>query len=477
MKIKEIRKLFLIYFIAHGLSLGFFDAQFYDDINLFNWNKDFYNLAFKQINHIVPFSRVFIFLRDSAHVIPIFSFFLFFFSALIFMKTVKKFYSIKKETAYLITIFYLILPFGLIKFSFSILFYLLCMFFFILGWYFILRFRLLSLILFFLSFQMQSLLVLYSLPILSFYFYQKKKNFFCVKDFSFFLLKNFDFSILPFLFFFIKFFFYKGSGYYEFYNEIYDIRYLIINPILQFLDLFRNNLSIGFLILGSLAAFLIIKYVYVPLNNYKKENLSNFNIFFIIIGIIGSLFPYWIVGHIPTFTSYSSRHQLLLLISVPFLIIYLLNFLNKNYLKISIILIISLCLSINFKIYSDYYIESLKQKKLIQYISKNKIFFSNMNIVVINDKVKNSTVAYANDNNHIYNNGIFKRVFNNEKKFVININEINDYISGKFDNRFNDFYMASQHKRQNNINNIVMLTIETEGFLKFSFAHKKFFIN
>ena len=90
MKIKEIRKLFLIYFIAHGLSLGFFDAQFYDDINLFNWNKDFYNLAFKQINHIVPFSRVFIFLRDSAHVIPIFSFFLFFFFSSYFYENCQK---------------------------------------------------------------------------------------------------------------------------------------------------------------------------------------------------------------------------------------------------------------------------------------------------------------------------------------------------------------------------------------------------
>ena len=49
MKIKEIRKLFLIYFVAHGLSLGFIDAQFYDDIFFFNWDKDVFISVIKQI--------------------------------------------------------------------------------------------------------------------------------------------------------------------------------------------------------------------------------------------------------------------------------------------------------------------------------------------------------------------------------------------------------------------------------------------
>ena len=278
--------------------------------------------------------------------------------------------------------------------------------------------------------------------------------------------------ILPFIFFFIKFFFHKGTGHYENYNETYEIRSLIFGPILQVFDLFRNNLSIGFLILGFLSAFLILKYIYIPLDNYKNKN--NLNILIVIAGIIGSLFPYWILGHVPTFVSYTSRHQLLLLISVPLFILFFFSFFDKKQIRIIIILIASLSLSINFKIYSDYYIDYFKQKKLIAYISTNKNLFSNNNVIIINDIIKNATVTYPNNNNSAFHNGVFKRVLNNEKNFVININEINDYINGKLDYKFNGLHLASKHKRQSN-NNIILLTIQTEGFLKYTFSHKFIF--
>jgi len=317
---------------------------------------------------------------------------------------------------------------------------------------------------------MQSLLVLYSLPILSYFFYKKKKQIFCVKDFFLFLINNIYFLILPFIFFFTKFFFYKPIGYYENYNLNYDVRNLFSAPILQFIDLFRGNLSAGFLILGFLVGFLILKYIYTPLNNYRKKN--NINTLVPIIGLIASLFPYWILGLIPTFSSFSSRHQLLLLISMPLFITCFLSFFKKKYFKIFIILIVSLSLSINFKIYSEYNIEYLKQKKLITYLSNNKNLFYNNNVVIMNDKIKNTVVGQPNNNNQQYNNAIFKRALKNEKNFVISINEIDDYIEGKLDNKFNGFYLAAQHKRQYN-NNFVILTIESEGFLKFVFSHKK----
>ena len=94
---------------------------------------------------------------------------------------------------------------------------------------------------------------------------------------------------------------------------------------------------------------------------------------------------------------------------------------------------------------------------------------------VINDKIKNPIIAQPNNNNQVYNNGIFKRVFNNEKHFVININEIDDYTEGKLDDKFNGFHLAAQHKRQHN-NNIIILTIESEGHLKIVINQKKFFL-
>jgi hypothetical protein len=472
MKIKEINKLFLIYIIAHGLSLGLIYAQFYDDIPFLNWDKEVLIFVENQKNIILDFSlHVILFLRSlRTEIYFILSFFLFFFSALVFNKIVNLFYPITKETGYLLTVFYLILPFGLVKFSLSVFFYLLCIFCFLLGWYFIIRSRILSLFFFFISFSMQSLLVLYSLPIISYFFYKKKKQLFCVKEFFLFLINNIYFIILPFIFFFIKFFFYKPIGYYENYNVNYNVRHLFSGPILQFLDLFRGNLSVGFLIFGCLVGFLILKYIYTPINNYKKKN--NINKLIPIIGLISSLFPYWIIGLIPTFSSFSSRHQLLLLISMPLFIIFFLSFFKKKYFKIFVILIVSLSLSINFKIYSEYYIEYLKQKKLITYLSDNKNLFYNNNVIIMNDKMKNTVVGQPNNNNQLYNNGIFKRALKNEKNFVININEIDDYTEVKLDNKFNGFYLATQHKRQYN-NDIIILTIESEGFLKFVFSHRK----
>lgn len=475
MKIKEISKLFLIYIIAHGLSFGLIYAQFYDHLVFLNWDKEVLISVENQKNIILDSNLyILLFVRSlSAEVYFILSFFLFFFSSLIFNKIVNLFYPITKETGYLLTVFYLILPFALIKFNVSIFFYLLCMYCFLLGWYFIISSRILSLFFFFISFNMQSLLVLYSLPIISYFFYQKKNNLFCVKEFFFFLKKKIDFFILPFIFFFIKISFYKPSGYYKNYNENYDIGNLVIAPIFQFMDLFRNNLSIGFLIFGCLVAFLILKYIFTPFNNYIKKN--NINALVPIIGLVASLFPYWILGHVPTFSSFSSRHQLLLLISTPLFIIFFLNFVKKKYFKISVILIVSLSLSINFQIYSAYNIEYLKQKKLITYLSDNKNLFYNNNAIVMNDKIKNTIIAYSNNNNQVYNNGIFKRVFNNEKYFVININEIDDYTEGKLDYKFDGYHLASQHKRQHN-NNIIILTIESEGRLKIVINQKKFFL-
>jgi hypothetical protein len=94
----------------------------------------------------------------------------------------------------------------------------------------------------------------------------------------------------------------------------------------------------------------------------------------------------------------------------------------------------------------------------------------------MNDKIKSPVVTYANNNNYITYNGVFKRALKNEKNFVIDINELDDYASGKFDNKFNAYYLASEHKRQQS-NNIIIFTIESQSFLRFVFTHRKIFVN
>ena len=319
---------------------------------------------------------------------------------------------------------------------------------------------------------MQSLLVLYALPILSWFLYlnldyKKKKYLIDRKIFIKFLINKIDFVILPFLFFFIKFIFFKPFGFYSGYNENYALKNLIIYPAAQFLDLFRNNISIGYLFFGAFLAFLVIKYFFNFFNNYNKEFKNNFNIYIVFVGLFGSLVPYWLISHTPTFSGYSSRHQLLLLISIPFLIIFILNFFKIEKIKYILFIIFTLSFAVNFKIYSDYYIDYWRQLKTMEYITKNNEIFNKYNVIVENNTYKNPTVTYSLKE-HKWKNGFLKRVLRNEKYFSIHVSQLKEYSEGELDGKFDKRNIASEHKRSN-LQNYLLLTTESHGFLKFNF--------
>ena len=70
---------------------------------------------------------------------------------------------------------------------------------------------------------------------------------------------------------------------------------------------------------------------------------------------------------------------------------------------------------------------------------------------------------------HIFDNGIFKIALNHEKNFVINITQFDDYFSGKLCKKFNSYYNASEHNRDE-LNKVLILNIESYGFLKFNYT-------
>jgi len=463
----SIKNLFFIYFLAHGLSLFFINSEFYDDRLFKNLEYNEFVNIYKAMNEFFHY-RVywFSFFRDYEQWISgLVSFSLFFFSAIVLQKIIEIQFSLDNETISLFSLLYLTLPFGLIKFSYGIVPYIFCMTLFICGWYFMIKKRLLSLILFFFSFNMNSLLVLYCVPILSFFFYNNK--ILNIKNLFYFSIKKIDFLVLPFFYFLIKVFFFKPYGIYKNYNNHYDLISVFKTPFFQFLDLFRNNLTIGFVICGASIAILIYKKY--PQLFFKTK--VKFHYLIIIFAFFGSLLPYWILGHTPTFSGYSSRHQLLMLISFPFIFLYLLNFLTKDFYKFFILLILTLNFSINYKIYFDYFVEQKKINELNKFIINNKKFFTDNNIIILNDKYKNPTVTYSKIA-IAWNNALIKRVLRNEKNFVINIEQIQDYLDGKFDHQFTKQFLASEHQRLENPL-FMILSIESYGFLRFKFSIHK----
>jgi hypothetical protein len=462
MNYKMTKKLFFIYFIAHGLSLGFLNAQFYDDIILYNIDNEVLVNELSKLNEFLNY-RVWtwLFLKELPGISLYVSYIVYFISSLLLYKIVST-YFFNTDTSYFFTVLYLILPFGITKFTLTILPYLFCLTFFLLGWFFLKKLRLFSLFFFFISFNVQSFLVLYCLPIISYYMLinKQRNKFLNINSLIYFIKSNLDLIVLPFIFFFIKKVYFKPSGYYADYNQKFELTNLLSKPYLQILDLFRNNLSIGALFMGILLSSFLYNFFF---KNKIKLNYK-INFYFVLVAFLSSLIPYWIVGATPTFSGYSSRHQILMLITFPFVFMYFVQFFkNQAYRKTIIIFFIAICFSMNIKIYFDYYIDYYKQLKIISFIKKNEKNFSGNNVIIMNDKYKNPSVTYSQFES-MSRNAMFKRALNNEKNYVINFSQIQNYLNGEFDKNFNGFYLASDHMRQN-LPRFIFLNVESKGNL------------
>ena len=464
-KISNVHKLFFIYCISHIGSLIVSQGIYYDDFVFYNLSDYDFKFNFIHISDLFNFRfHIFFILKNlSPFYNGIIAFIIFFFSSVIFQKVLEKYFLLNKNKIFLIILLYLVLPFGIIKFSLSIIPYLICLNFFFIGWYFMNGQRILSLIFFFLSFNLNSLLMLFSLPFLSYFLYcNKKSNFKLIIFFNFFK-KNFDLVILPFLFYGIKILFFQPEKYYENYNQNYNFVNLFIYSLRQFFDLFRDNLSVGFFLTGIAISIFILKFIFkFQAFEFKKKSI---NIYIAVVGILSSLIPYWIIGHTPAFVGYYSRHQLLLLITVPFVIIYILENTHKKNLIFVLVLILSIAFSMNFKIYGDYFKDYLRQQSIANFVNKNKKNFEGINVIVDTNLTNNSLIRFSLVTPKL-NNAFYKMILKNEKNFVIQMHQIDDYLNGEFDTKFNSWNFASEHVRIEKPNFIFVNTI-SKGFANY----------
>ncbi len=222
---------------------------------------------------------------------------------------IKNYKEISDEYRFFIVILFLCLPFYWARVAIIDFPYTLCYFLFFAAWALLDKIKFFSLLLFFVSFITMSLLVFSIIPFLEFYYRSNRSNI-NSKTFLKYIIKNIAFTILPFIFFTIKLLFFKSYGNYEVYNENYSILSLARVPFYMLLDLinFQPNLiifcfiSILLLSLFGFASYIKIKFA----NIYKVIVLIGF------ICFLSGCFPYAILGHPPTFSEWTSRHQLLM---------------------------------------------------------------------------------------------------------------------------------------------------------------------
>ena len=153
----------------------------------------------------------------------------------------------------------------------------------------------------------------------------------------------------------------------------------------------------------------------------KNKSLSLLNsrkntCFFAVLGLlcfVFGAFPYWIVGCVPTFIEWSSRHQLLLPFGTALIIVGVLSFSHQSSRMGVMSIVVGASLAYNVSAYSSLFVDWQKQKELINLFSKNTDI-KNARLIVVSDNSLNLN-ALRREYRFYEWNGLMKKAFGNER--------------------------------------------------------------
>ena len=456
MRTSEIRSLeawtlFAIYTLAHGAIFFISESIFWDDWTISGTKPEDILTTFKQAGAFMEITPVLhiLLLPVGVWSYRALTFFLIFLSGIVFYKIITRFFWVDSSCRFLVTALYLITPLYSARVALIDFPYTFSMFIFLLGWLLIGRVRLLSLAFFFISFNTASLLVFYALPILDWYYrVHRGLNW---KEITSFVNKRLDYIALPFVFFAIKNIFFSPYGLYKGYNQGFSLRYLVTTPVIQARDLFQLELSVGLIFVSLFAAWALIKLVsretiVGPISErlvgccYRKNIYVGAGLLSIFLGV----FPYWILGHPPTFLEWTSRHQLLMPFGTAFFTVGLICCLKQEYQKSFLLLMVSFALAINWQNYYWFYVDSKKQELLIDWLSKSSVVNS-ADLVIFDDKTRKALSRKPRF--YEWNGLLLAALPESDGKFGLSLEDMDTYKSGGFDKYFGREYKAEHHTR------------------------------
>lgn len=335
--------------------------------------------------------------------------------------------------------------------------YVVCYFLFCLGFYLaILSFqknnnllRITSLIVFFISFTTNSLLVFFVVPFTIIFFlpqnYEWNRGF----DFKKFLLtavRLFDFLILPLFFFVVKKVFSPTQGLYAAYNynEI-TVNSLFSSPLsiittfkTSFLSLFNEmldllmNKSVEILIIWlftGLMLHLVTNRKSLKLNLFKSEYnhwyLLAIGIFLFIIGS----FPYAAVRKIPYMQSYYDRFQLLLPLGSSLIFVALIFGMTKkiHVRKILLSFVVASFILLNFSYQLQYVRGWFKMESIMQNLPSISYVEENTTFLIV-DRAEQWDATEKDIDFHAWN-GMLKKTFGSQNRFAAEYQNFDEIMS------------------------------------------------
>ena len=438
---RENKSLTYLYIISHIGIFFISDAIFWDDWVIYHADNDEIFDIFSQAGSFIPITPYLhtYLLPFGPWIYRLLTFVLFFVIIHCFDRIIFNSKLVNSETRYLLVLFFTVLPFNIARVALIIFPSTVCLTLFFIAWRYK-HVRLIALPLFFISFATNSLPFFYIIVMAHFFYDEKKSN--QAKELFKFVLKKIDYFLLPLVYFSLKHTYFTPNGIYSNYNNHFSFVNLFFTPI-------RQIFNSGYFILQheanlvTLSILIFCVSLILPnLEGKVRLPLKKVKVFFFgITCCLIVLFPYWILGLLPTFTKWTSRHQLLMPfgISIIFTTIYCLF--NKSYQRTFLVVITSMAIYINASNYTMLFRDWNKQKSLALEIENTKIDLRNKVFFITDNSFKAWNRVYRN-----YEwNGILN--YNSEKPNTVFLDgsSIKAYRSGQLVAPFVNINMAKEH--------------------------------
>jgi hypothetical protein len=465
------------YFVTHFGLLLISNAIYWDDWILFQGQPGVVIDTFIQqaatLFYLEGYLHVFL-LKVGPWIYKLATFFLMLMTGFFVNEILKRHSFFGEDLRFFIVLFFLIFPFNTARVALIDFRYTVCYFCFFYAWYLMDKRKYVSAVLFFISFNTQSLLVFYALPVVELFFLGRHHQ--SMPLLRKFICRDILFLIIPFAFFFAKVIVFPSSGLYLDYNRQYSLSNLFSSPVQQFWNIFEFNIRplhwavIFFLTL--VAAYLLRG----PMNGALTEKTKKGSLVLIAVGLFAFVlgaFPYWILGHVPTFNEWTSRHQLLLPLGFSLTFVGAsLFFFSNSIAKWIFSLALGFSLWINVTNYVRLFIDWEKQKTLITLIANNEAI-KKSKLIVFDDSTKSLNALDRGYRDYEWN-GLVKAAFGDEKRYCVDSSKWSKKEGLKSDRLINKYYLATDFD-QDTFSNPLYVKIERGSFKGLDFWQKFFF--
>jgi hypothetical protein len=439
---KDILLLSLVYSIAYGLML-LNDGLFWDDWVSFGKSPGYLlNLSQQWGNIYLGYYTSNIFSSpDTIYLGRMLVFLFYLLSALFLFQTLKGIKEIDADSRFILVLLFIIIPVNNARIALCCSFMAIGYVLFFLGLWLITKYmsgrniflRLATLMIFFASFSVLNSLLPFYLLVLGYIIYADRISITAssidrsITDLFIQGKRYADFILLPLVFWTVKAIFLTPFGLYEGYNAI-TVGNLLLSPfrlVFSFystlIDVLIESLVISLqsLLLWALLFLIVIAIIRFRYTINEHSYDSKLFLLGIILFSIG-VFPYLVVGKVPTMIEWNTRHQLLVPLGMAFILYYGLNLLSEKtklpqgYRKILLSLMLAMFLCANIVTYADYQRDWYKQTSLIENFKASEIMRNN-NTFLFDDHTRE-----LNANNRSYRfyeyTGMMRAAFGDESR-------------------------------------------------------------